>query len=106
MIIRQVFSRDYSDFLLFMFKELQVKMAEEMCMAATVQAGSDEDRVNDSISKADNDDAANDGGHLSGNAQPHHTSWSIGRKICITVVVTVIAAAIAAVLIHRHLVNI
>ena len=38
-------------------------MAEEMCMVPTVQAGSDEERVNesDSISIADNDDAANDG---------------------------------------------
>ena len=79
-----------------------------MRMVATVQAGSDEDRVNesDSISIADNDDAANDGGHTLGNAQSGHTSWSIGRKICIIVVFTVIATAIASILIHIHLVNI
>ena len=79
-----------------MFKELQVKLAEEMCL---VQAGSDEDRVNDSISIADNDDAASDGCQPSGNAQLLHTSWSIGQKICMAVVVTVLATAIAAVLI-------
>ena len=100
--IRQVFSQDCSDFFL-----ISSKRAEETCMA-TFNAGSDADRADEGkrISIAEND-AVNDGYHPSGNATPRHSHCSLCRTILgLELVVTVIAAATAAVLILRHLVNI
>ena len=92
-----------------MFKDLQAKMAQEMRMVDTVNAGSDEDRANQRISFADNDDADKYGVHPSGNSLPRRTNRFkiyIIATVVVLLIVAAIAAAIAVQFATRRLVNI